>query len=107
MSDLIFLRPDGSKEEMDIKDADKISVGEAMASMKRNVDKMLDDDPSLKNHVETARENSIKTLETKFRERLRDFRSRAIHLMEEEEDWDIYGDEVLKRLRVKIEGKHD
>ena len=51
MPKVIMIMPNKPKVEMDLKDADKVSIAEAMAGVKKATDKLLDDDPQLKAKV--------------------------------------------------------
>ena len=111
MGKVIIDMPNKPKVEMDIKDADKGSIAEAMAGFKKATDKLLDDDPQLKGKVNAAQNREINTLADKYYELFQNDPTKFLEarqkMLDTEDDWEYYEKRVFKRLRIVIEKNND
>ena len=111
MGKVIIDMPNKPTVEMDIKDADKGSIAEAMAGVKKATDKLLDDDPQLKAKVNADHNREINRLADKFSELFQNDPTKFLEarqkMLDTEDDWEYYEKRVFKRLRIVIEKNND
>ena len=111
MPKVIIDMPNKPKVEMDLKDADKVSIAEAMAGVKKATDKLLDDDPQLKAKVNADHNREINRLADKFSELFQNDPTKFLEarqkMLDTEDDWEYYEKRVFKRLRIVIEKNND
>ena len=111
MPRLIIDMPNKPKVEMDLKDADKVSIAEAMAGVKKATDKLLDDDPQLKAKVNADHNREINRLAKKFTEVFQKNPTKYLKarqkMLDTEDDWEYYEKRVFERLRIVIEKNND
>tara|TARA_B100001540_G_scaffold114645_1_gene102711 strand:- start:773 stop:1171 length:399 start_codon:yes stop_codon:yes gene_type:complete len=111
MGKVIIDMPNKPKVEMDIKDADKGSIAEAMAGVKKATDKLLDDDPQLKAKVNADHNREINRLADKFINVFQSdptkFLEARQEMLDTEDDWEYYEKRVLAQLlaRIKMDAK--
>lgn len=111
MPKVIMIMPNKPKVEMDLKDADKLSIAEAMAGVKKGVDKLLDDDPQLKAKINADHNREIIRLADKFSELFQKdptkFSKARQEMLDTEDDWEYYEKRVFERLQIVIEKHND
>ena len=111
MPKVIMIMPNKPKVEMDLKDADKVSISEAMAGVKKATDKLLDDDPQLKAKVNADHNREINRLAKKFTEVFSrnntKFSEARQKMLDTYDDWEYYEKRVFEKLRIVIEKHND
>ena len=106
MPRLIIDMPNKPKVEMDLKDADKVSIAEAMAGGKKGVDELMQD-PKIKSSVYASHRKERIRLADKFVEVFQKnptkFLEARQEMLDTEDDWEYYEKRVFERLRIVIE----
>ena len=110
MPRLIIDMPNKPKVEMELKDADKLSISEAMQGIKKDIDELMQD-PKIKSSVYASHRKEIIRLADKFVEVFQKnptkFLEARQEMLDTEDDWEYYEKRVFERLRIVIEKNND